>query len=141
MKAIQCKNKLLFMFCMLGLISCKKSPQNQNDANGSTPRSTVIEGRWAGKYGLADSEPNYQIEFLLKIGGDVEIKQGETIDKGQWTLTGSDVRVTYETPRTPGAIFLWTATYDRINKKLTNGTWGYQGFLERVGTWYMDKVE
>ncbi|MET0464619.1 MAG: hypothetical protein ABW007_15745 [Chitinophagaceae bacterium] len=113
--------------------SCSKDKKN---IEPPTP-AFDITGLWQGKIGSGSAVPTGSFALEIKAGGKVDrLSDGSVIGTGTWTLVGDVFKAEY-TGKQNGVVVKISAKIDKIDNKLTNGTWKNDSDLD--GTWYANK--
>ena len=127
---------MLFVAFATAIISCKK----EDVSTPSTPSgSNPLAGRWIGKFGFNNENPDTYYSFKLKTDGTMDElnSSNEKIGEGTWTLNGTTFTAKHHYTGGNGTSFTDVATYNAQTHKFENGTWGYSTNATNGGKWFM----
>ena|SRR5688572_4460568 len=121
------------------------------DSDDPDTSSTSIEGLWIGSYAV-DGQPGAGLRYyslIIKPDGtvinDTKAENQQHLAPGTWTLTGDSFTCTttcvYGLPINIEVTQTHTATFDKTNGTLTNGTWVTAPPKVGSGTFTLTKVE
>ena len=136
MKAL--KSVIAVLFFSAIFTACKKDEVKQPTPAPSG--GTSLQGKWVGKYGYGSEEPNTFFSFNIKADGTMEElnSYSEVSGVGTWVRNGNTFSATHHYLPPYTSVFISSATFDSITKKLT-GTWKYSTGSSSAGKWYMNK--
>ena len=122
---------------------CHKNSDDQDSSSSS------IEGLWVGLYTVNGQLGQRYYSFVIKPDGtvinDTKAENQQHLNIGSWSLTGDTFECTatcvYGLPERVGVTETYTATFDKANGTLINGTWKTVPPINGSGTFTLTKVK